>query len=526
MRWTWVVVAVSACGARANETVLTCPPPTPPPATAAAAATPTPTVTAPTRADDTFPYQTPPADLVALADAPLPQRILAGPDDNALLLLDVPPLIPVSELSQPELKLAGIRFDPINESVTRATYFRALAFLDPSTGASKAVTGVPADGRMRQPKWSPDGKHVAFIVSLADHVEVWVADRATGAAHRLGDRAINAAHPSSACRWLGNDAVVCRVVPDARGPAPAESTVPHGPRVEESTGKKTPAPTFEDLLHDEHDAALFEHHFTSEVWTIGLDGAQHRIGGPALVVGLDTSPDAAAILVTTTHRPFSYHVPWERFPQRSEVWDASGKQIALVADVPLAAEVPIDNDAVPTGRREIAWRADAPATLTWVEAKDGGDPKVEAAVRDEVYQLAAPFSAAPTLVASLALRFKDVAWSSGSLAVVTEQFWKTRQTREWQVAPDQPGAKPRKLVDRLYEDRYSNPGELQLRPTPRGTWVLWTNAAGTQLVRFGEGASPKGDYPFVDAVDLATLKATRRWQSTPGSYEVPLALSS
>src|ERR1700734_4079242 len=98
MRWTWVVVAVSACAARANETASTSPPPQ-----VIAAPQPVP-------ANDTFAYQTPTDDIVGLADAPLPQRVLAGPDDTALLLLDIPPLIPISELSQPELKLAGIRF--------------------------------------------------------------------------------------------------------------------------------------------------------------------------------------------------------------------------------------------------------------------------------------------------------------------------------------------------------------------------------------------------------------------------------
>ena len=32
-----------------------------------------------------------------------------------------------------------------------------------------------------------------------------------------------------------------------------------------------------------------------------------------------------------------------------------------------------------------------PATLVWIEAGDGGDPKVKAAVRDRVMELSAPF---------------------------------------------------------------------------------------------------------------------------------------
>jgi dipeptidyl aminopeptidase/acylaminoacyl peptidase len=477
--------------------------------------------------DDAFPYQLPADDLVRLADAPFPPRPLPGPDDDALLVLQVPPLVPVSELAQPELKLAGVRFNPDNDAPTRSTYFTGLTFVEIGTGASHPVAGTPADGRIRNPAWSPNGAHVAFTVALSDHVELWVADRASGAAHRLGSRSLNAAHPSRPCNWTSDSlALVCRVVPDGRVALPEPSRVPRGPRVEETSGKKAAAPTFEDLLHDEHDAALFEHHFTSEVWLVGLDGHETRLGGPALVVGARSSPDASSLLVETLHRPFSYHVPWDRFPTRTEVWDKTGKQVALVADVPLATDVPVDFDGVRTGRRDVDWRADAPATLTWVEARDGGDPKAQVPVRDELFQLPAPFTGAPVKLASLSMRFSEALWSSGSLAIVREAYWKTRQQREWRIAPDQPNSQPQKLVERSSEDRYQDPGEYVMRQTPRGKWVLWTNAAGTQVMRAGDGASPTGDHPFVDAFDLSTRKTARRWQSTPGAYEYVVSVSA
>src|SRR5439155_13721185 len=95
-------------------------------------------------------------------------------------------------------------------------------------------------------------------------------------------------------------------------------------------------------------------------------------------------------------------------------------------DVPLAEDVPIDFDAERTGRREIDWRADAPATLTWVEAQDGGDPRRTATVRDEVFTLAAPFTQAPQKLVSLSLRFHDVLWGNGGLAIVHERWFKDR----------------------------------------------------------------------------------------------------
>ena len=277
------------------------PPAAPAPPGTSPAVAPTATPPAPAPAPSPAPaepgtlYQTPPPNLVRLADAPYPLIVVPGPDDNAVLLAEVPPLLPIAEVAQPELKLAGLRFNPANSAETRAYYVSSLAFLEVQSGKSRAITGVPADGRVRQPSWSPDGKHVAFTVARPTRVELWIANRAGGDAHRLGDLAINAAHPSRACRWLGDSsALVCRVVPAGRGPAPERSEVPTGPLVEENLGKKTPAPTFQDLLRDEHDAALFEHYFAAEVWIVALDGNQRRVGGPGLIVDANPSPDAAS----------------------------------------------------------------------------------------------------------------------------------------------------------------------------------------------------------------------------------------
>jgi dipeptidyl aminopeptidase/acylaminoacyl peptidase len=494
------------------------------PSTAAAAPTDTPPPSA-APPDPSALYQTPSPDLVRLADAPSPVHVLAGPDDDTLLLGVTPPLIPIAEVAQPERKLAGLRFNPVNNGETRSAYYSTLSFLDVPSGTERPVTGVPADGRIRQPSWSPDGKRVAFTVTRPTRVELWMTDKSGGDAHRVGDLAINGAHPWRACEWLGDSsALVCRVVPADRGPAPAGSEVPVGPLVEESLGRKSPAPTFEDLLHDEHDSALFEHYFTSEVWLVGVDGKERRLGERALVIGVEPSPDATSVLVTSLRRPFSYHVTEERFPRRSDVWSLDGKVVANIADLPLADDVPIDYDAVRTGRRDIDWRQDAGATLFWVEARDGGNPRTQAAVRDEMFTLAAPFTGAPTRVLQMPLRFHDAFWSSGHLAIVHDRWWKTRHEDEWRIAPDAATTPPQKLGDRSYEDRYADPGELQTRQTPRGTWVLWTDAAEGHVIRVGDGASPDGDRPFVDDLDLKTLKATRRWRSEAPKYEYPLAI--
>src|SRR5207247_9115312 len=117
---------------------------------------------------------------------------------------------------------------------------------------------------------------------------------------------------------------------------------------------------------------------------------------PGLHPRASPSPDGRYLLVETAHRPFSYLVPLERFPRRLEVWDSTGRLVRGIADKDLQEEVSISFDAVPTGPRSPEWRRDAPATLTWVEALDGGDPAKPAEKRDRLFSLAAPFSGEPT----------------------------------------------------------------------------------------------------------------------------------
>ena len=89
------------------------------------------------------------------------------------------------------------------------------------------------------------------------------------------------------------------------------------------------------------------------------------------------------------------------------------------------------------------------------------------------------------------------------------------------VAPGSPGEPARELFDYSYEDRYGVPGTPLLTPTPRGTRVLLVEQGKLFLV--AEGASPKGNRPFVDALDLGTLKTERLFRSEAPYYESPIA---
>jgi dipeptidyl aminopeptidase/acylaminoacyl peptidase len=474
---------------------------------------------APAQEASTEGYRVPPKELVDLLDAPLTPALLPGPGDWAVLA-EPPALLTIADLSQPELKLAGLRFNPNTNEQTRAVYYRDLRLLRLGTGEQRAIANIPSSLRARNVIWSPDGSRVAFTHAGANGVELWTIDAAAATSSRLGSIFISATHPSRPIHWVSDSrTIIARVVPSNRSTAPLASTIPGGPVIQENLGRRTPGRTYQDLLRNESDADLFEYHIQTEIAAIGVDGTTRRMGGRAAVVRAEPSPDGRYIFVESLRRPFSYVVPESRFPRTIEIWDRDGKPVRRIADIPLADAVPTDFDAAREGPRALGWRADAPATLFWAEALDQGNPRVEAAVRDRLLLLAAPFEGDPVQLATTAHRYYGIEWGSDDLALLEEGWWKTRRTRIWRLRPGSPDAQPELLFDRSSEDRYSDPGSPQKMMTPQGTWVIRRTSGGRAMFLTGAGASPEGDRPFLDSYDLVAKKATRLWRSEAPYYE-------
>jgi dipeptidyl aminopeptidase/acylaminoacyl peptidase len=137
--------------------------------------------------------------------------------------------------------------------------------------------------------------------------------------------------------------------------------------------------------------------------------------------------------------------------------------------------------------------------------------------------LDAPFIGEARAVCDLALRFQHCAWSDEGFSLVTERWWRSRQERVWLLRPG--AAEPlRLLFARSWEDRYDDPGRPLQRQGAAGKTLLWTSEDGASLLFVGAGASPEGDRPFLDRVNLASGRSERLWRSAAPVYETPLAL--
>jgi dipeptidyl aminopeptidase/acylaminoacyl peptidase len=470
-------------------------------------------------------YRTPPKAIGDIADAAPTPEVVLDPTGTHILVLEHPALSTIAELSREEIRIAGIRFDPKTNARSRRDVAIAARLVRVADGSARPLEGLPSPPRLDDESFSPDGARFAFTHTTDTGVELWVGDVATAVTQRIAT-GLNGIF-QDVYHWRSDGkSLVVRVTPPGRGAAPPAPRVPAGPVVQETSGETAAAWTYQDLIETPHDEALFEYYGASQIVEVAIDGTSAAVGAPALISRSEPSPDGSFLLVEKLDRPFSYLVPYERFAKRVEVWERSGRLVREVARTPLAENVPLGRNAVPLGPREIQWRPDQDATLFWVEAQDGGDPRAQASVRDKLFSFGGPFDSEPREIGEFGLRFGEALWGEGGLAVVREWWWADRRERIWKLDSSEGGAAPKLLFDYSYEDRYRVPGKPMTGRSARGFEVLLTADGGRTLFLTAEGASPEGDRPFVDALDLASGKTTRIFHSEAPYYEEPVQFLS
>lgn len=470
-------------------------------------------------------YQQPPPPIPQILDALATPLISVSPDRSMLLLLDRPGLPGIAEVAAPEARLAGLRLNPRNNSGSRDARYTGLRFLPVagnSPGTERRLT-LPSNARIGNPSWAPDSKRIAFTLASDTVLTLWIAEVSTGNARQLSRVALSAGS-GAPCAWMTASSLLCRTIPRARGIAPSGRAIPTGPTIQQSLGRTAANRTYQDLLQNSADESLFEHYLTSQIAIISTSGESTPIGSPGIHFEASPSPDGHYVMVRTLRRPFSYIVPAWAFPSVIEVWNARGQRVKTMAELPLQDDVGTSFDAVEKGPRNRTWRANAPATLVWVEALDEGNPSKSATKRDRLYSLAAPFNAPPEALFDAETRIAGVRWVNNEVALVDEEWFRTRRTKTWAINPAKPTTPPRLVFDRLFEDRYADPGSFATTAGQFGRSVVLTSRDGRFAYLTGSGASAAGDVPFLDRIDLATGTKQRLWQSAAPSYEEVIAI--
>lgn len=459
-------------------------------------------------------YRKPPQPILDVLNAPDTPRAFVSPTYTHVLLAEPLRYPPIADVASPMLRLAGVRINPRNNGPHRAPLFLNLILKRVDDGAETRI-GLPAGAKISLPKWSPDGKQFAFVNSTATAEELWIGSVAVGRAHKQEGVVLNAALGfSEAFQWLNGQRMMVTAVPAGRGMAPLEPAVPVGPHTQESLGHSGPIRTYEDMLTSARDEALFDYYATAQLMLVDTgSGRVQAYGKPGLFEQISPAPDGQHALVAKVHRPYSYLHPYQDFPKDVEIWDGAGKVVMKVASLPLADRVPIGG--VPTGPRNYAWRPTEPATVLWVEAMDGGNPKEKVPHRDRILTAQAPFNTEPKEVWKVEERLRGMLFGEKNGTVFVEDFERDkRRGRMFYLAP---GQEPKVLWSLNVQDAYHNPGRPVMKTLPNGFRVV--REEDESILLQGMGATSKGDRPFLDRMNLAGAKTEHLFRSGEDKFE-------
>ncbi|HUM33669.1 MAG: prolyl oligopeptidase family serine peptidase [Candidatus Saccharicenans sp.] len=461
------------------------------------------------------PYKLPPKEIVDILDAPPLPMISLDPQNKTMLLSYYQSMPSIDQVSQPFYGVAGLRITPHNNSRQVLRFYTKFVLKNIKTGKEISVN-LPEGPVYSLPDWSPDGNYLALKKYLGDGLELWLVDASTGQSRKLFGPSLNAVLTEGYIWWPDSRSLLITINPANRGPQPPAPRVPAGPNIQETSGKKAAVATYQDLLRTPFDEKIFEYLSTIQLARLDIrSGELTNLGQPGMYQEVSPSPSGEFILINKIKRPFSYSIPFRLFSHTFEVWDSQGNLIKIIADLPVAEEVP--RNGVPVGPRSLAWQPLKPATLIWVEALDEGDPEKSVPARERIMSLEAPFNQEAVEILRLPERYQGIVWlGRPGQGLISQYEWKKRWRTTYLFATDRPGFL-QKIFDLNAQDQYNDPGRPVMTSTPSGDRVAVQD--GDYIYLRGSGSSPEGDRPFIDRFNLRNGQVRRLFQCDRGVYE-------
>jgi len=464
-------------------------------------------------AQENISYQLPPKEILELADFERAPSVNMDSKKQLMIFSYRNTYKTLEDLNQDEMKLAGLRINPTTNISSTTTFINNIKLKKITDKSESQVTGLPKNPRIANYSLSPDDKKLAFTHTTATGNELWIIDLNTYQAKKLTEPILNANMGNPISWFKDSQSLLIRALPkDKPQLIDEKKSIPEGPIVSVSEGKVSQNRTYQDLLKNKTDESNFDAIATSELLKVELNGNTTSILPPALYSWVSFSPDGNYVMVNTIEKPYSYIVPYSRFPQKTSVYDQKGNLIKVVNEMPLNEIQPKGFSSTRTGKRSMNWRADVPCTLFFVEALDGGDQAVEVTHRDELFLWEAPFTNNPTSFFKTQQRFYGVQWGNNEFTLVMDMWYDTRNTKTYVVNPSLKENQIRIMFDRNYQDVYGDPGEFETKKNEYGQNVLAIEKGKLYLI--GEGYTKDGQFPFIDEMDSKSLTKKRLYTST------------
>jgi len=461
-------------------------------------------------------YQLPPKEIADLLLAKPTPSIGINEKATWMLLSERNSYPSVEELGQPELKVAGLRLNPSNFSLSRQNFINNFILKQLNEGKEYNIKGLPINLLAGNVSWSPTETKIAFTNTTSSQVDLYVIDIATQKAIKINKKPVNNIL-GAAYIWMDDNTILYKATTQSVSNAPKRPITPKGPTIQQNLGKAAPSPTFQDLIKSPYDEQIFEFYATSQLIQ-NRNGIETNIGKSGIISSFMLSPDKKYLLLKQLQKPFSYLVTANGFPSTISITDLTGNVIKILADLPSTEGTPSGYDNTQNVPRGFDWKDDEAATITWASPLDSGLIKKDVPFHDAIFALSAPFTSAPKELFKTIMRYAGTNWGDASLALVQEISRTKQLTR---VSRYNALTQTMELLyERNQTDAYNNPGAPVTIKNKFGRNVIATIDNGTKLLMNNTtGSSPKGDLPFLAMFDLNNKQNEIIWRSQEGVFE-------
>lgn len=481
-------------------------------------------------------YRSPVPVLARLVQDDTPSLLLSS-CQTKLLTYDHPSHLSLVDVSSPEIRVAGMRFNPQTRSNSRVRWSTKADIKHVDDLQAESVSLQLPGKKARGFEFSKDSKFVGFFVKGEGGrgTDVFCADTDSGEAFQCVKNVNQVL--CKGFRWCGR-LLVCPVV-GRLGEAPKAPDLPRGPVVKEHHGEMAkPARTYHDLLESEYDEEVFVYYTHSLIQVCdAVTGDVATVDFPEkMITSLQVSPDERFLLVEMLCAPYSNSLPASRFSKQIVVLEFEDALFSLMSDqkplkpmhvfdfatIPVQEDLSTSFDARLRGPRDVEFAWNEPHTVAFVQALDDGEPS-KPSPHEKGHRDALMFCRQPPFAHSLATtiftgeaRIDSVWWTdAGGPILVLEDWYKTRMAQMFVVWDD--GQRAELLYSRSSDDAYSSWGSPRAEYSlDTGYWRCKTRPSDGALLLIGEGASPNGNRPFVDYLTLDTKTRERVWRCPAG----------
>ena len=280
-------------------------------------------------------YRIPRNSILTAALTPWYQNVSiasVSPDGANFLSLEKDGMVSISVLAKPFLNLGGLQIDPkaVRERSLTTQSLKNFRITNVTSGRTISLN-LPQGVRVSNPKWSPDGTHLAFFAHFESSTLLYSADATSGNCRPVTNRPLLPTL-STDLVWDGAGKRIAAVFRPANfgPPPPPPLAVAQGPQIQASEEKPRNLFTFSSTLQTANDKALFSYYGTGQLGLVdAVSGKITEFGKPALYESVSLSDDGKYVRTAIVDQAPSVGVPVDSFATRDVLIDSAGKETVL-----------------------------------------------------------------------------------------------------------------------------------------------------------------------------------------------------